>query len=310
MPNFNFPNPPLPPGHLPGPAFGGLPPMPNVNIPNPPLPPWHHTMPTPNHPSLPPWHPLHHLQTLPPGPHPVPPIGPLGGAHVGIFAGGPNAGPVVPHAGTWTGHGPAPITVAPLTVAQILAAGALPAPTNPSGSLQQGSIRQLQNLTRCLRAARDLRHLSLCIPGWSDNAREIYGHIFPDRRPIFHYLGLWFTWPKLRSMSLEGIYADEQDIISLIQRHSNTLRTLKLSKCSLCTGKWEKVVNEVVNNASMISTFTLDQVNEAAKIGGLDPEESQSWRYEGHLKVRESGDREFVRIHRYEGRRALLTGLG
>jgi hypothetical protein len=263
MPHFNPPNFPPPLGHNQGQNFGGPVPGPHFNPPN-----FHFP------PHFPP----------PPGHHPIPPVG---GAHVGGFTGGPNAGMGV--------SGPAPITIAPHTVAQILAAAARPAPTKSSKNPPQGAIRQLQNLTRCLRAARDLRHLSFCIPDWSDNAREMYGHIFPDGRPIFYSLGLWFTWSKLRSMSLEGIYADERDIINLIQRHSNTPRTLNLTKCSLCTGTWAKVVDEVITNASMITTFSLDRVNEAAKMRGLDDDDRESWRYEGHLVVSKNGDREFVR---------------
>jgi hypothetical protein len=157
------------------------------------------------------------------------------------------------------------------------------------------SVRQLQNLTRCLRAAQDLRHLSLSIPHWSDSAREMYGHIFPDGRPIFHSLGLWITWPMLRSLSLEGIHADERDLIDLVKRHRDTLRTLGFSKCSLCTGTWAKVIDEVVENASMITSFTLKEVNDAVRIRNLDNDDEESWRYEGHLVVAKNGEREFVR---------------
>jgi hypothetical protein len=162
-------------------------------------------------------------------------------------------------------------------------------------SSSKESIQQLQNLTRCLRAAQDIRHLSLSIPHWSENARDMYGHIFPDGRPIFHSLGLWITWPMLRSLSLEGIHADERDLIDLIKRHRDTLRTLDFSKCSLCTGTWVKVIDEVVENASMITSFTLKEVNDAVRIRNLDSDDGESWRYEGHLIVAQNGEREFIR---------------
>jgi hypothetical protein len=124
----------------------------------------------------------------------------------------------------------------------------------------------------------------------------MYGHIFPDERPLFRSLGLKATWPKLRSLSLEGIYADEQDLLGLIERHKDTLRSLAFTKCSLCTGIWAEVVNEVVFNASMITAFNLDQVNEAdAKFRSRTREDRESLRYEGHLVLAKDGERDFVR---------------
>jgi hypothetical protein len=191
---------------------------------------------------------------------------------------------------------PAPVSpIGPHPVGQAVHAAGVHSFGFTYGSSSKESIRQLQNLTRCLRAAQDLRYLSLCIPHWSDSAREMYGHIFPDGRPIFHSLGLWITWPMLRSLSLEGIHADERDLIDLVKRHRDTLRVLDFSKCSLCMGTWAKVIDEVVENASMISSFTLKEVNDAVRIRNLDNDDGENWRYEGHLVVAENGEREFVR---------------
>jgi hypothetical protein len=99
----------------------------------------------------------------------------------------------------------------------------------------------------------------------------------------------------LRSLSLEGIHADERDMTDLIKRHRDTLRTLSFSKCSLCTGTWQKVIDEIDENASMITSFTLNEVNDAVRIRNLDSDDGESWRYEGHLIVAKNGEREFVR---------------
>jgi hypothetical protein len=214
----------------------------------------------------------------------------------------PNTGSVgFPNLGPGPATGP---TMTPHAVIQaVTTAAAAPNSRASPRTSPIGAVRQLQNLTRCLKAAQDLRHLSLCIPGWSESAREMYGHIFPDGRPIFHSLGLWFTWSKLRSLSLEGIYADERDITNLVERHKNSLRSLNFSKCSLCTGTWAKVVYEVISNASMITVFTLDNVNEVGRTRYLEREERESWRYEGYLVVAENGEREFVCIR-------LIFGTG
>jgi hypothetical protein len=169
------------------------------------------------------------------GSHQLPPAV---SANMGGLTGGPNAGAVgIPSPGVGV-PGPAPISsIAPHAVTQAVTAAGVPNTVSSTRRIPVGAIRQLQNVTRCLRAAQDLRYLSLSIPDWSDNTRDMYGHIFPDGRPIFYSLGLWQTWPKLRSLSLEGIYADEQDLIDFVKRHGNTLRALNFTKCSLCTGR-------------------------------------------------------------------------
>ncbi|KAF1946095.1 hypothetical protein EJ02DRAFT_500233 [Clathrospora elynae] len=158
-----------------------------------------------------------------------------------------------------------------------------------------GGVEQLANLAKLLVAAQDLRHLALHISGWAFSHGFMYGHVVHDDQPVFRYLGLGATWPKLRSMSLEGITADEQDFTNLIQRHKDTLRSLVVRKSNLCTGVWAEVVDEVVFNASMVVAFTLDLVNEADENARRRVhEERESWRYEGHLVVAEDGDRNFV----------------
>ena len=155
------------------------------------------------------------------------------------------------------------------------------------------SAKRLDNLAKVLEAAQDLRHLSFGISAWVYPAFAMYGHIVPHGGPIFGYLGLGSTWPKLRSLSLRGVCANERDLIDLITRHSDTLRALNFSTCSLCRGIWAEVVNEVIFNASMISTFTLDRVNEAGRLSVHA--EADSWRYEGHMAIAKDGEREFVR---------------
>lgn len=165
--------------------------------------------------------------------------------------------------------------------------------TGRSDEIEESAGR-LENLAKLLEAAQDLRHLSFGLSNWIHPAPAMYGHIVAHGGPIFSHVGLGATWPKLRSLSLQGVYANERDLIDLITRHSDTLRTLKFSLCSLCRGVWAEVVDEVIFNASMISKFTLDRVNEADRLSTHD-EETDCWRYEGHLVIAKDGDREFVR---------------
>ncbi|RAR04586.1 mating-type switching protein swi10 [Stemphylium lycopersici] len=181
--------------------------------------------------------------------------------------------------------------------------------TGRSDEIEESAGR-LENLAKLLEAAQDLRHLSFGLSNWIHPAPAMYGHIVAHGSPIFSHVGLGATWPKLRSLSLQGVYANERDLIDLITRHSDTLRTLKFSLCSLCRGVWAEVVDEVIFNASMISKFTLDRVNEADRLSTHD-EETDCWRYEGHLVIAKDGDREFVdsnpdKMSIYEAKRQSL----
>ena len=157
------------------------------------------------------------------------------------------------------------------------------------------SERQLENLAKVLEAAQELRHLSFGILNWRYLNELMWGGTsIPEGRSTVDLIGLGATWPKLRSLKLEGIYARERDLCELIDRHKDTLRTLTFARSTLHAGLWIEVVNEVVFNASMITTFVLDQVDE--NHGGYGTGTNGSLEgYEGRLIVTEGGEREFVR---------------
>ncbi|KAH7388735.1 hypothetical protein BKA66DRAFT_440408 [Pyrenochaeta sp. MPI-SDFR-AT-0127] len=158
--------------------------------------------------------------------------------------------------------------------------------------------QQLADLAKLLAAAKGLRHLAFHITHWKCSPSLMYGNIFADGRPIFPHLGLRTTWPKLQSLSLEGIYADEKDLKGLLERHRDTLRTLIIRKCTLCAGNWAEVVDEVIFHSLIVSVFILDCVNELDLHGAdwmtFDTEEKTSWRYEGHLVDSQDGERNFI----------------
>ncbi len=158
-------------------------------------------------------------------------------------------------------------------------------------------VRELENLAKVLEAAQDLRYLSFGILNWRYLDELMRGGSFPEGSSIIDCIGLRATWPKLRSLKLEGVYARESDLCELINRHKDTLRSLIFARSTLCVGMWVEVVNEVVFNASMITTFVLDKVNEHRGIGAPINENkvNQTLGYEGHLTVAKDGEREFVR---------------
>ncbi|KAG9186562.1 hypothetical protein G6011_09670 [Alternaria panax] len=157
--------------------------------------------------------------------------------------------------------------------------------------------RQLENLSKVLEAAQDLRHFSFRILDWKHLHEPMWdGGSIPEDRSIVDFMGLGATWPKLRSLRLEGIYAREQDLCKVIARHKDTLRSATFAKFTLCAGLWIEVVNEVIFNASMITTFVLDNVNEDAGAWSAraNARDRLMLGYEGHLVVAKDGDREFV----------------
>jgi len=154
--------------------------------------------------------------------------------------------------------------------------------------------RQLENLTKVLEAAQELRHLSFGILKWRYlNELMWNGGTILEGKSIVDIIGLGATWPKLRSLKLEGVYARERDLCELVDRHKDTLRTLTFARTTLHAGLWIEVVNEVVFNASMITTFVLDQVDED-RGGNLASTNGSLAGYEGRLIVTEGGEREFV----------------
>ncbi|RMZ68958.1 mating-type switching swi10 [Pyrenophora seminiperda CCB06] len=149
-------------------------------------------------------------------------------------------------------------------------------------------LQQLENLAKLLETAKDLTHLSLTI-------LDLHSSVFAREHVLFGSLGLQALWPRLRSLSVEGISANKQDVLDMIARHKDTLRALHLADIILCTGAWEDIVNEVVFNAPAISTFTLHRVYEGfTTFGNMPSTNRDDWKCEGHLRVGEDGERHFV----------------
>lgn len=172
--------------------------------------------------------------------------------------------------------------------------------------------QQLANLAKLLAAAKDLRHLAMHITHWEYSASLMYGNIFADERPLFPYLGLRATWPKLRSLSLQGIHANEKDFTGLIKRHRDTLTSLIIRKCTLRTGVWVEVVDEVIFHSLSVLVFVLDCVNELELPGhdwmSYTTREKMAWSYEGHLIISQDCERSFVCTDAMQKDQASLTG--
>lgn len=167
-------------------------------------------------------------------------------------------------------------------------------------------VELLANFTELLVVAKDIRHLTLRFPFCTNPVEDHFSggnrsilHLVSASQSILRHVGLWATWQKLRSLSLEGAHADEHDFTDFINRHKDTLSSLTVTKSMLFTGAWANVVDEVVYNSTLVS-FVLDLVNEAfpthPKVSsvGSNATEARSWKYEGHLVVSEDGERNFV----------------
>jgi hypothetical protein len=151
--------------------------------------------------------------------------------------------------------------------------------------------KRLAHVNYLLAAADNLRHLTFQI---------FFGQPIGNsaaEQPLFSRLGLLKTWPQLRSLSLGGIHANEEDFLGLIRRHKNALRTLSFRDCSLFSGAWVDIVDEVVYSTGIVP-FVLDSVNEASVPTGDGTATSttglEQWRYEGHIEVSRDGERNFV----------------
>lgn len=155
-------------------------------------------------------------------------------------------------------------------------------------TLSTARLQQLENFAKLLQTAKDLRHLSLSV-------LDMRYSVFASEHVLFGSIGLRETWLRLRSLSLEGMSANKEDVMEMITQHKDTLRALHLSDFILCTGNWEDIVNEVVFNASMIDTFTLHQVNEGFTVfdNGTFADRN-SLRFGGELIVGQDGERHFV----------------
>tara|TARA_R110002003_G_scaffold1577_2_gene23227 strand:+ start:10061 stop:10816 length:756 start_codon:yes stop_codon:yes gene_type:complete len=157
--------------------------------------------------------------------------------------------------------------------------------------------QRLANLNHLLAFADGLRYLAFHITA-SDKS-----HVFPaamalrPEKSMYRRLGLQRTWPKLRSVSLGGIYAEEKDFLDLINRHRRTLMSLAFRQCTLYSGTWAAVVDEVVYNTKFLD-FVLDCVDEPlstmSHAVSEDVHDPEKWKYEGYLEVSKSGERGFV----------------
>lgn len=159
------------------------------------------------------------------------------------------------------------------------------------------NAQQLDNLAKLIMTATDLRHFALHLSRLERQTVYMHGYFFPDGQSIFSHLGLQATWSRLKSMSLKGLSAEEENVINFIKRHKDTLRSLVVKKCSLRSGFWAEIVDEVVFN-SPLTSFILNKVDERPMQGSTwltGGEEDECWSYEGHLAMTDS-DRSFVSL--------------
>jgi hypothetical protein len=169
--------------------------------------------------------------------------------------------------------------------------------TSTISNINNSSTQRFENLNMLLAGANDLQHLALHITAWQvdDSLAPISG--LRQDQAMFSCLGLSKTWSKLRSLSLEGIDASEDDFLDIILRHKDTLATLVLRNCSLLVGTWANIVDEVVYSSG-IFPFVLSRVNEMYVLAGpgvvQSADELEEWKYEGHVEVSDDGERRFV----------------
>ena len=177
----------------------------------------------------------------------------------------------------------------------------------PPGSFN--SLTLLSNLAILLSESKELREMSFHLAHWLPSATSMYAHIIQRGQSIFPHLGLTTKWPKLRVISLGGIYATEEELVGIMKRHDATLQELEFDHCSLISGFWANIVDEVLQSMS-VSSFSLKKVNET-KIGDkefreLPPEEVVHWQYEGTLMFDYAGLPYFVSRTNFD----LLTSNG
>jgi hypothetical protein len=173
----------------------------------------------------------------------------------------------------------------------------VPRDTSTSWTVTNSSTQRVGNLNMLLASANDLQHLALHLTAWQvDDGFAPFSGLRQDQA-MFSRLGLLKEWPKLRSLSLEGIDASEDDFLGIISRHKDTLTKLVLRNCSLLVGTWANIVDEVVYS-SRIFPFVLSRVSEMYVLVGLgvvqSADELEEWKYEGHVEVSDDGERRFV----------------
>ncbi|KAF2018992.1 hypothetical protein BU24DRAFT_340560 [Aaosphaeria arxii CBS 175.79] len=183
-----------------------------------------------------------------------------------------------------------------------------------SGSSEQSSPRaHLRNLSHLLGYATELHDLVFNICHWEPSPRKTYGHVVPCDQPLFSFLGLDQSWTNLRSISLGGVYASEQQLKNLISRHHGTLRSLRFEYCSLFNGCWANLVDEVLYN-TIILPFSIKVVNEVM-VGDDHFEdfldfERKYWQYSGSVIVNGSGERHFVSSSNFWKSKRFANRLG
>ncbi|KAF2661345.1 hypothetical protein K491DRAFT_572617, partial [Lophiostoma macrostomum CBS 122681] len=158
-------------------------------------------------------------------------------------------------------------------------------------------LSQLCNVKVFLEAAQELEDLAFTVPHWRPSASWMYPRFLTTDRSLFSYLGLEAQWPNLRSLHLGGIYVLEEEVLSLITRHMATLRKLSFTYCSLQSGTWANIVDEVLLHTSILPCI-LDRVNETVVASGpishIDFDEMRTWQYVGEVKLVSNGGRYFV----------------
>lgn len=157
--------------------------------------------------------------------------------------------------------------------------------------------QRVVHLGSLIGVARDLRHLALHVSGWGPGHHQFHvGNAQPEQLK-FDRLGLDTTWPRLRSLSLEGLNANESNFLDILIRHKDTLSMMSLRNCSLFTGSWASIVDEALCHPRLLP-FTLSSVNELQV--PLDPGTLVSsagleeWKYDGCIKASKDGERTFV----------------
>lgn len=159
--------------------------------------------------------------------------------------------------------------------------------------------QRVVHLGSLIGAAKDLRHLALHVSGEGLGENHFHiGNAQPEQLK-FHRLGLDTTWPRLQSLSLEGLNANESDFLDLLARHKDTLRMMSLRNCSLLTGLWANIVDEALCHPRILP-FVLSSVNELqipSDPGTLMSSAGMAeWRYEGCIEISKDGERTFVSL--------------
>ncbi|KAF2472152.1 uncharacterized protein BDR25DRAFT_333557 [Lindgomyces ingoldianus] len=164
---------------------------------------------------------------------------------------------------------------------------------DPTDQMEEAMIHTLAAL---LVEAKELTELSFRLCHWRKDANQMFGHVIFDEELLFPSLGLRHTWPRLRKLSLGGIYASGKEMTHLIIRHKTTLNMLQFDHCSLISGAWADIVDEVVFNTNIIA-FSLHLVNETdigdTRFQDMASEEMEQWQYQGKLRIDSEGRRYF-----------------